>query len=1240
MVHKKTGIYAVLLTMCIFLLIFLHAHAAVFRDNFFDMKNIQSASNVVLNDSMHALVLLGDKATLSTELPAECSAVAFDKKNSMFVFLCKDPSDQHIFRLLAFDGAELREIARASVASEYTYTLGHALYISDDGNMHAVVSAYDSEAGASHLILLSPFGVKTKELWYSFNYNLLASHPVSFVIDNVGNLHMALYNVSRESQVLLYIFLDKKTGRTTKEIIYTPVDMSVCNRYKLFINPDTLSPEVIFIDYASETADYRIFRATRIAYQQWDFQKSSKGSSHPQGCTSAITLLDSNIFWLFLSNQQCCIYDGEFEKVKCWPSCQYALNHGLNDTSPFFINAGTKLNFLAGGYASGYYNYDYNLYSFELATRIASVTNVASATQLYDLGLIAQDMFGNEHYVIAKSSISKTYVVKGSQPSVFSVYRYVPTGYVISKDLLNGNTANIKRFNYEAIIPNNDERNVHTNIKVQFSRDGTTWYDATGSVNSWTSLKDGKGTIDLSQLQWHGVSSFFYRIQFETASVLNSPALKYVELVYDAPNRGENSKPEFTSLRFLPENPKKGETITIIAEGVSDPDYDELFLLCDESSGVSNEPEHSDICNAGPFAEPYTNIQCTATTDSMRIYCALFDGTDYSEEKSISYFPESAAIMPTITPDGWRWDNKLVPFTIQCKRNNNECSPEAKTFYRVQDANLECPAGGYIEGSKGIVTCNKGSACIQKVCFYAEDAGYRSPIKKSKEFKIDKAAPGVLLTFTPQKSETNWFNRDVVLEVACVDVGSGCDVLQYKTERKPYWQIYYKPFEFSESGTYRIFLRATDRSNNISEVETSFGIDKDKPTEPKALSAEPRAERIRLMWQPSTDATSGVRGYNVLKSINDAAFQKVAFVEKNFFIDFNLPEKGRVTYKVVALDMAGNESEESEVFTINIAPGATLTKTQIQTERWFRGPLKLTLDCVYPRGCMKTFFKVDDSIWAEGNEVLISDEGIHTLEFYSVGEDYTIERVHSTWLGIDNTPPQVYDLNVETSAAGIHLFWSASENTPPGVRKFLIYRDNVLIGETTETSFLDENAPLKNKYNYRVIAIDDAGNEYELNKSIEVPGLFLPEWFYGLLPVAALIFLILLAILFLTVMKIKIKLPFLHREKKLGEEELPLIIRRREFPSFEEQAERPSPFLPAEEREPEIFPLIETELEQAPEEKPGKKEVEKVKKELQKALEESTEEKKTRKKRRVSGAPARLSLDERIERLKKELGIA
>ena len=276
MASKKTQSCAILFV--VFPLVFLSTHAAVFRDNFLDMKNIQSASNIVLNDSMHALVLLGDKATLSAELPAECSALAFDIRNSMFVFLCKDVSDQHVFKLLAFDGTELREIARATIAKKYTYTLGHALYITNDGNLHAVISAYDSEAGTSRLILLSPFGVKAKELWYRFNYNLLASHPVSFVVDNAGNSHIALYNVFRDSRVLLYIFVDRKTGRTTREIIYTPADMSVCNRYRLFINPDTLSPEVVFVDYASETSDYRVFKATRVAYKQWHIQKSSKGS--------------------------------------------------------------------------------------------------------------------------------------------------------------------------------------------------------------------------------------------------------------------------------------------------------------------------------------------------------------------------------------------------------------------------------------------------------------------------------------------------------------------------------------------------------------------------------------------------------------------------------------------------------------------------------------------------------------------------------------------------------------------------------------------------------------------------------------------------------------------------------------------------------------------------------------------------------------------------------------------------
>ena len=102
---------------------------------------------------------------------------------------------------------------------------------------------------------------------------------------------------------------------------------------------------------------------------------------------------------------------------------------------------------------------------------------------------------------------------------------------------------------------------------------------------------------------------------------------------------------------------------------------------------------------------------------------------------------------------------------------------------------------------------------------------------------------------------------------------------------------------------------------------------------------------------------------------------------------------------------------------------------------------------------------------------------------------------------------------------------------------------------------------------------------------------------------------------------------------------------KRRFPHFEGQTEEPSPFLPAEEKaDSELFPLIETALEEPSDKNklPEKREVEKVKAELQKALVGSFEgiEKPESKVNPVANFETAHSLDERIERLKKELGVA
>jgi len=136
---------------------------------------------------------------------------------------------------------------------------------------------------------------------------------------------------------------------------------------------------------------------------------------------------------------------------------------------------------------------------------------------------------------------------------------------------------------------------------------------------------------------------------------------------------------------------------------------------------------------------------------------------------------------------------------------------------------------------------------------------------------------------------------------------------------------------------------------------------------------------------------------------------------------------------------------------------------------------------------------------------------------------------------------------------------------------------------------------------------------------------------------------------------IAIKLPFLSKEKKLSDSDIPPLLRRSSFPDIDEDIDNPSPFLRDEEQE-KIFSMLEADLEKGSEKKPIQ-EVERVKKELQEALqtnvspnepkqeasaeasEKTSQVAESKEETIAETKPSPKSLDEKIAMLKKELGI-
>jgi hypothetical protein len=105
----------------------------------------------------------------------------------------------------------------------------------------------------------------------------------------------------------------------------------------------------------------------------------------------------------------------------------------------------------------------------------------------------------------------KPYYTEGSSAN----YHYHETGTTTTKDLFDENQEPLE-FRYRAPSIPQPDISSGTAIKVQFSKDGSTWVDAANATGQWEELEEGGNTIDLTSLDWGKVTDFYYRLRFES----------------------------------------------------------------------------------------------------------------------------------------------------------------------------------------------------------------------------------------------------------------------------------------------------------------------------------------------------------------------------------------------------------------------------------------------------------------------------------------------------------------------------------------------------------------------------------------------------------------------------------------------------------------------------------------------------------------------------------------------------
>jgi hypothetical protein len=316
----------------------------------------------------------------------------------------------------------------------------------------------------------------------------------------------------------------------------------------------------------------------------------------------------------------------------------------------------------------------------------------------------------------------------------------------------------------------------------------------------------------------------------------------------------------------------------------------------------------------------------------------------------------SASVAPA--PNGAGWNSSAVTVHFTCSDATSGVAPG------------NCPADQTVP-TDGTTTVS-GSA--------TDRAG--NSAATAVVVKIDTTAPGITGAQSPAPNGAGWNNSDVTVSFACTDSGShiataGCTA----------------PVTLHEGANQSVTGTAADVAGNSSTTTVSgINVDETPPTLSGAPTTAPNADGwyngpVTIHWTCG-DALSGVVGGvcppdSVLTS-----------------------EGSAVTATSTVFDVAGNSTTASSApVKIDVTAPATVASS---VPDWANTNVTLNLSATDAlSGVAATHYVVDSGSTQTGDSVLISDEGTHTVQFWSVDHAGNTETAHTVTVKLDKTAPSI-----------------------------------------------------------------------------------------------------------------------------------------------------------------------------------------------------------------------------------------
>jgi hypothetical protein len=248
--------------------------------------------------------------------------------------------------------------------------------------------------------------------------------------------------------------------------------------------------------------------------------------------------------------------------------------------------------------------------------------------------------------------------------------------------------------------------------------------------------------------------------------------------------------------------------------------------------------------------------------------------------------------------------------------------------------------------------------------------------------RVDTIAPGITGAQTPAANGAGWNNSDVTVSFTCTDAGSGIAGSGCTA-----------PVDVGESANRSVTGTAVDLAGNTTTTSvTGINVDETAPTLTGAPTTAPNANGwysgpVTIHWTCS-DALSGIAGGTCppdsvisTEGLNQTASATVTDVAGNTTTSTSSPVKIDLTAPSTSASSAPDWSNTS--VTVTLSATDTLS------------------------GVAATHFTVDGGGVQTGTSVVLSTEGIHTVNYWSVDNAGNTEATHTATVKIDLSAPSI-----------------------------------------------------------------------------------------------------------------------------------------------------------------------------------------------------------------------------------------